>query len=382
MLGVGLTNNKMKKKSRLVRHAVVLLTLLGFSAYTVMLMGGVIDKQSAGAAMKMFEMKNEESRATPLLELAASSSAAAAAADGNDKHHRDYYDDSPFASSPGTTVEKAPNTIVTAFFETRSKHSTEEFVAWMPTMLSLRDAMVIFTSPDRVAQMKQFRSHALNRTVIVSMNLSNLPLAVHYNTTFWQNQLDMDPEKRLHKSYQLFWIWLSKPWFVKEAIRHNKFQSDVFLWSDIGTFMDKLQNDLDNPYYRSELIRHREVIPRHSILFMKHHETPVPKTIWWTKKRRNFYHSGTLMVGYHDTFVQFYNEYMFTIHGFVERNLFLGEDQAVSQSTCLRQPMLCSYISYTQVDDRRPYAALRYVLHNGGNYTLWRPPLPLIPQQQ
>lgn len=80
------------------------------------------------------------------------------------------------------------------------------------------------------------------------------------------------------------------------------------------------------------------------------------------------------MVGYNDTWLEFYHEFMETIHGFVERNLFIGEDQAILQSTCLRKPPLCVYIPYEQVKDNR-YFGLRYVLHYGGNYTLWRPPL-------
>ena len=129
----------------------------------------------------------------------------------------------------------------------------------MQNMLSLTDPMVIFTQPQLVPAIAQHRTHA--PTVLIELQLTDLPLAslqsstttndVNNNSTmssssssslFWRNQLHLDPEQRIHNSYELFWIWLSKTWFVQQAIDQNYFPgTDFFVWSDIGCFRRKKQ---------------------------------------------------------------------------------------------------------------------------------------------
>jgi hypothetical protein len=233
--------------------------------------------------------------------------------------------------------------------------------------------MVIFTSPELVETMQGFRQHALNRTVIIPMELGDVELVQKYDEAFWQHQLDIDPEKRIHKSYQLFWIWLSKTFLVKTAAELNIFNSDIYMWSDIGCFRN-------TKYNGKEMIAHREVVPTERIFQMAHHEPRPPPYIWWNDKYNQkplFYHSGSQMVGYKNTWLTFHTEFMATIAGFVERDMFIGEDQTVLQSTCLRIPAICAYVPMTQVNDNH-YFGLRYVVHNGGDkYQYWYPPLGL-----
>jgi len=126
------------------------------------------------------------------------------------------------AVTPLEEKEKSKNTIVTAYFEiSKSKHTKSEYDTWMKNMLSLEDAMVIFTSPSLVSKIESFRSHAMNKTIIIGMKISDTMMVSKYSMEFWKNQFDMDPEKALHKSYELFWIWLSKLWFVTQAIEMN-----------------------------------------------------------------------------------------------------------------------------------------------------------------
>jgi hypothetical protein len=140
---------------------------------------------------------------------------------------------------------ESPSTVVTGYFRTSSKHSSSDYNTWIPNMLSTLDAMVVFTDPTFVDTVRSLRQHALNATVVISMSLEDLPIAqlctAQYSppALFWQHQLDIDPERHLHKSYQLFWIWLSKTWFMNEATRHNFFQSDFFMYSDIGCYRDR-----------------------------------------------------------------------------------------------------------------------------------------------
>lgn len=262
---------------------------------------------------------------------------------------------------------ESPNTVVTGYFKVPSKASADKYKGWMANMLSLQDAMVIFTEPAFVDQIKEYRQHAANRTVIVPMDLNDLPWGGMYTEEFWQDQLDRDPEKRIHRSYQLFWIWLSKSWCVTQAIKMNFFKSDVFVWSDIGCFRDRKYNS-------KTMILHRETIPRNEILQMAHHRPNPPAENLFNDKyhhKDNFYHSGSQFVGYSDTIIRFHELFLETIDRFLEKGMIIVEDQAVLQSTCLSHPEICAYLPFKQVKDNH-YFGLRYALHHGGDYNYWR----------
>ena len=44
--------------------------------------------------------------------------------------------------------EQCNSTLITAYYNIKSKHSHEQYVEWMSNMLTLQDCMVIFTDPD------------------------------------------------------------------------------------------------------------------------------------------------------------------------------------------------------------------------------------------
>jgi len=266
----------------------------------------------------------------------------------------------------------AQNTVVTGYFTVKSKVAKEEYLKWMENMLSLQDAMVIFTTADLVEMMQGFRAHARNRTVVVAMDLNDVEIVEKFadKSDFWPQQLEKDPEKRIHRSFELFWIWLSKSYFVTTAINFNFFDSDLYMWSDIGCFRRK-------NYNFKEMILQRDKVPTDRILQMAHHKPNPPPYIWWNDKytqRALFYHSGSQMVGYQDTWLAFHTEFLKTIDGFVQRSMFIGEDQTVLQSTCSRVPSLCAYVSFDQVGDNH-YFGLRYVTHTPNKtYKYWYPP--------
>jgi hypothetical protein len=267
--------------------------------------------------------------------------------------------------SPDMTT--SPNTVVTAYFRVPSKFKPGKYDGWMKNSLSLQDHMVIFTQPEMVEQVKMLRHHALDRTVIIQMKLDDLPIGTVFPTDFWQDQLERDPEKGAHKSYQLFWIWLSKSWCVTEAIRLNFFQSDLFVWSDIGCFRD-------GSYNSKTMILHRDQVPPHEMMQMAHHKPNPPKEDLFNdkyKRKPNFYHSGSQFAAYKDTWKVFHEYFLDTIDRFLERGMIIVEDQAVLQSVCLSHPDICVYVPFTEVKDNH-YFGLRYVLHNGGEFKLWR----------
>ena len=277
------------------------------------------------------------------------------------------------SGSKDTMISFSPNTVVTAYYRIPSKFKPSKYSGWMKNMLSLQDPMIIFTSQDLISTIEELRNHATNRTVIIPLELNDLPIATLYNTEFWKQQLERDPEKRIHQSYELFWIWLSKTWWVNEAIRLNVYNSDLFMWSDIGCFRNSQYND-------KTMIIHRNQIPKTEMIQMAHH-VPNPPTdvIYYNDKyskvnKPHFYHSGSQMAAYKDTWIQFHELFLIIIDEFLIRNMIIVEDQAILQSVCLKTPTICAYVPFDQVKPNdNHYFGLRYVVHVGGKkYNLWR----------
>ena len=66
-------------------------------------------------------------------------------------------------------------TIVTAYFRMSSKHSHDEYLAWMTNMLSLRDCVVVFTQSDLVDTIKRLRP-AFYPTRIIATNITQVSI--------------------------------------------------------------------------------------------------------------------------------------------------------------------------------------------------------------
>lgn len=275
-------------------------------------------------------------------------------------------------------LASSPNTVVTAYFSVKSKYGSDKYDEWMKNILSIQDAMVIFTQKDTVDKIKELRAHAMAKTVVIEMKLEDLPIAqVGDSDSFWENQLDIDREKKRHQSYQLFWIWLSKSWWTTQAIHLNYFSSEFYMWSDIGCFRNAKYNN-------KQVIQHPDVVPQGALLFMAHHPpNPPPQPIWMDKfkEKQHFYHSGSQAAGTATAWRSYHAQFSKTLDEFIAAGLFIGEDQCVLQAACLQQPALCAYVPFDQVNDNH-YFGLRYVLHSGpkssrrkdGNYEYWRPP--------
>lgn len=270
---------------------------------------------------------------------------------------------------------QSDNTIVSAYFRIRSKHSSDKYDKWMRNFLSIQDSMIIFLSSDKalIDQVWDLRSHANNRTVIVELDLEKLPIAELGSEGFWEHQLDIDKEKRIHRSKEVFWIWLSKSWFINQAIRLNFFNSDLYMWSDIGSFRDGRMN-------HKTVIQYPSQVPSGRIMFMAHRDPIPPLNPIWNDKfhdKQNYYTSGSQLVGGKDTWAIYHDKFCQAMDQFLDYGLFIGEDQCVLQATCNLND-ICAYVPARQVRDNN-YFGLRTVINGDKKYNLFYPNVTNIP---
>jgi hypothetical protein len=308
--------------------------------------------------------------------------------------------------SPTKMTGTTSSCIVTAYFQTDSKHDERQYDLWMQNMLSMHDCMVIFCEFDMVERIKKYRSHSPRPTAIIEVPLEDLPISSYFYDSpttptaadFWQHQFEIDPEKAIHRGYKVFWIWLSKSWFVSTAallqqhlfaISDDSIDSlsiDIWMWADIGSFRDKR-------FSNETLLQHAnfvELFPDPmSVLWMAHRKPNPPPDPFWNRKllqkeKSHFFHSGSQAIAASvQAWITFHEYFVNTLDDYAARELFLGEDQCVLQTTCLLHPESCSYIPYDQVHDNK-YFGLRHVVRFGPNngkrwnlrpFRLWRPPI-------
>lgn len=310
-------------------------------------------------------------------------------------------------------------TIVTSYFCVPSKRSKTAYLDYMKVMLSLQDPMVIFTSAEMRSTIESMRSHAMDRTHIVIVELQDLPVAKKYDSLdagYWKHQLEIDEEKRIHRSFELFWIWLSKSHFVNEAIKLNPFRwvlmkvghvslfkslpfsvlslflsqsslnlscfstfahtthtctlrstplrstcsTDVFVWTDIGCFRSK-------EYTSKTLVMHPEEVPASKMLVMTSRddraEAGVKNQEWVEKRLKDhvMFVAGAQIAGRVETWKTFHIAFERVVQGYYDKGLFIGEDQNLIQSTCLQNLELCEFVSPKQTKGNR-WFGLQYVL--------------------
>jgi hypothetical protein len=160
----------------------------------------------------------------------------------------------------------------------------------------------------------------------------------------------------------------------------------AWMWADIGSFRG-------TEYMNQQLIQQLEqIIPDNdTVLWMAHRKPNPPSDPYWNRKllkkeKQHFYHSGSQGIANSVTaWINFHTHFVHALDEYASKDLFIGEDQCVLQTTCLLHPKSCAYVPSNQVHDNK-YFGLRHVVRYGitnitdfnqtnNMFQLWRPPL-------
>ncbi|OQV12713.1 hypothetical protein BV898_13034 [Hypsibius exemplaris] len=146
-----------------------------------------------------------------------------------------------------------PVTVVTAYYNIPAKRSNTTYARWMRIFLrKIPCHLYIYTESEYESYFKSLRKDHLNRTKIVVKPFTALKMSKNMN--LWMAQREMDHE-RLHTP-ELYVIWNEKVNFLAETIRDNAFDSDYFLWTDIGSFRDPRRTPELATYPDTEVANH------------------------------------------------------------------------------------------------------------------------------
>src|SRR5436309_806995 len=126
-------------------------------------------------------------------------------------------------------------TIVTAYYRfKKSKYSHQVYLDWMDNMLEIHTPMVIFTNEASKKYVIERRVGLTHLTKIIILEQSEW-LTYKYISQ-WEKHYELDHEK--YHNVDLYMIWNEKSNFLKRAIELNQFNTEYFIWCDIGCFRD------------------------------------------------------------------------------------------------------------------------------------------------
>ena len=126
-------------------------------------------------------------------------------------------------------------TLVTCFFHlAANKHSAKKYHDWMTLMLTLKDAVVIFTDRATWAEIgptvHAARAAALGRTAVVFTSIAETRYARKYGVARFGHAARWRAP--------LLLLWMAKTEFLAHVAEANPFESHDFFWVDIGSYRE------------------------------------------------------------------------------------------------------------------------------------------------
>lgn len=256
-------------------------------------------------------------------------------------------------------------TIVTAYFNFPiKKHTSNSYFEWIINFLPNSNSnMIIFTDEESYDKIFNLRINFMDKTKIIKLNIADFYC---YNfMEYWNKDHQRDHERGHHHQY-LYMIWNEKSMFLKRAIVLNPFNTDYFMWCDIGMVRDK------------ECIKHISLFPNTNIiktlkndkvylLNITNFDEDDLKITGATEKFRYQNDSvrtgGGGIFGHKDALEIWIRVYYEMLEEFMNKNYFAGKDQSV---------MSCVYLKYRNLielvkPEPSPFNHWFYMLYFLGN---------------
>ncbi len=307
----------------------------------------------------------------------------------------DIIDQAQKFQAEGITYE---STIVTAFFQfPHSKHSLEEYLTWSNSALCINDAMVIFTNvPEKIAEL---RSHATDRTVIIPMEIEDIEVGndIHISDEQWENEMKIN-SRQMGWDINLYKVWAGKSWIVNQALQLDPFSSSVYHWMDIGHFRGS-----GELFCGETVVRHPEIVPDDGriMLFMRRglgENSDHPENVVVDDHIGETFIPGGWIAGRRDVWPKFLQRFEETIAMYFMTGVSIMEDQALLETTCIRNEGLCAlvrrdnHVGYADKSDQFEFChgdeckekegwregvsnffIMKFYFWHGGNFKFWDP---------
>ncbi|KAJ3727009.1 hypothetical protein C8R42DRAFT_621748 [Lentinula raphanica] len=226
----------------------------------------------------------------------------------------------------------------------KSKHSAEDYRAWLTLFLGSITTDVYFYTPPELAE-------------LVAEVRGNLPIVI--NTTF-STPFDIPPLVNMKQSYEamhaidrersrhspeLYAIWNGKPYYLDEALKNSEKQYSYAFWSDAGSFRKEHVYDVWPNSARVEEIWNEgsrlSGVAKEDLLFFPMWEPPHPSMRNWEEALGPVdtdFSEGSFFGGSPQT-VRWWRELFYLYHDhYLNQGIFVGKDQTLINALFLLHP--------------------------------------------
>jgi hypothetical protein len=185
----------------------------------------------------------------------------------------------------------------------------------------------------------------MNITNIFVMNITDFYCYKYYDTFVKQNK--HDHELHVGHSVELYMVWCEKPHFLKKAILHNVFNTQYFLWVDIGCFREQNTRFINWPSTNK-----MKKIPTNKVLLCKVFNFTEEELQCNTLEHLPDFRfinrlGGTIFGGAIEPLLIWHDKYYEMVEYFISVNKLIIKDQTIMNSVFLLNRNLC-FLQNTQ----------------------------------
>jgi len=237
-------------------------------------------------------------------------------------------------------------TIVTAFYNfDKKKHSSSNYYNWIKNYLPNIDAnMIIFTDNNSYNFILPFRKNLEHKTKIIILDLEKFYTYKYLDK--WNNDILIDHERGYH-SIQLYMIWNEKAHFLKYAININPFNTDYFIWTDIGMVREEYYIEHIKTFPNINKFQKKDkvyILNIDNMISDNDYNISIP-----TEKYRYVNCMGAgVIAGHKDILIDMIDKYYLMLEEFISNNFFAGKDQSIYTNLCIKYKDLFEIIKPIQ----------------------------------
>lgn len=224
-------------------------------------------------------------------------------------------------------------TIVTCYYKIKSKRTHECYMNYMNNFFNNINAnIVVYTSESDSKLLDKFKNDKIK---IVIKEFDQIELYKKY-FNIMEEQYQMDNQKYTGRTYQCYILWNSKLDFLKETIETNPFNSDKFMWLDIGAIRTQDIVDLLKTFPVYENISKNKI----DIAYLREINNPNQKYF-----QDEIHFSGSMFASGIKSILKFHELYYKKFQEYVDNNKFIGCDQQIISSVYLENKDLFNAIN-------------------------------------
>ena len=243
--------------------------------------------------------------------------------------------------------KKNNTTLVTGYFQIKSKHPHDEYVNWMRNLLeNVETDMVIFTDIESYNLICEIRKPYIEFTKIIITKFENFRCYKYFDSFVKHHDLDL--ENTIHNPY-LYMIWAEKSYFIESCIKENYFNSQYYFWCDIGSLRGyddcPDHNKMKNwPYLKKKNIPKNKIVIAKTGNWKSNEFTLNNEGIIQQDLRPHLNTVGGMFGGDKSALIQWIKEYDILLQKYIKYHKFIGKDQSLYLNTILKNPNIINLI--------------------------------------